>query len=445
VYTFHLRTTARWSNGDPVTAEDFVRSYQRILTPELAAEYAYMIYNYVVGAKDYYDRKTSDFSQVGFRAIDAHTLEIRLLAPTPYLLSAMTHYAWFPVHIPTVAKFDALKRRGTNWTRLGNFVGNGPFVLKEWRQNQVLIVQRSPTYWDRANVKLDEIHYFPVDNLDTEERMFRTGQLHVTYELPTGKIDSYRRENPAALRTDPYLGVYFYRFNVKRRPFNDVRVRKALALAIDRESLVKNVTRGGERPAYALSYPENQGYTARARLQGTVEDAQRLLAEAGYPGGKGFPSVELTYNTQQNNRLIAEAIQQMWRKNLGIEVTVANLEWKVYLDSQHSLNYDVQRAGWIADYVDPHVFMDLWESTSGNNDTGWGNADYDRLLTEALRAKTTAERYEIYQRMDQILVDELPVMPIYYYNRVILVSPKLRGYYPTLLDNHPWKYVDIAN
>jgi oligopeptide transport system substrate-binding protein len=445
VYTFHLRTTARWSNGDPVTAEDFVRSYQRILTRELAAEYAYMIYNYVVGAKDYYEGKTSDFSQVGFRAIDARTLEMRLLAPTPYLLSAMTHYAWFPVHIPTVAKFDALKRRGTNWTRLGNFVGNGPFVLKEWRQNQVLIVQRSPTYWDRANVKLDEIHYFPVDNLDTEERMFRTGQLHVTYELPTGKIDSYRRENPAALRTDPYLGVYFYRFNVKRRPFNDVRVRKALALAIDRESLVKNVTRGGERPAYALSYPENQGYTARARLQGTVEEAQRLLAEAGYPGGKGFPSVELTYNTQQNNRLIAEAIQQMWRKNLGIEVTVANLEWKVYLDSQHSLNYDVQRSGWIADYVDPHVFMDLWESTSGNNDTGWGNADYDRLLAEALRAKTTAERYEIYQRMDQILVDELPVMPIYYYNRVILVSPKLRGYYPTLLDNHPWKYVDIAD
>lgn len=445
VYTFHLRTTARWSNGDPVTAEDFVRSYQRILTRELAAEYAYMIYNYVVGAKDYYEGKTTDFSKVGFRAVDAHTLEIRLLSPTPYLLSAMTHYAWFPVHIPTLVKFDALKRRGTNWTRVGNFVGNGPFVLKEWRQNQVLIVERSPTYWDRANVKLDEIHFFPVDNLDTEERMFRTGQLHVTYELPTGKIDSYRRENPAALRTDPYLGVYFYRFNVKRRPFNDVRVRKALALAIDRESLVKNVTRGGERPAYALSYPENQGYTARAKLEGTVEDAQRLLAEAGYPGGKGFPQVELTYNTQQNNRLIAEAIQQMWRKNLGIEVSVANLEWKVYLDAQHSLNYDVQRAGWIADYVDPHVFMDLWESTSGNNDTGWGNADYDRLLAEALRAKTTAERYEIYQQMDQILVDELPVMPIYYYNRVILVSPKLRGYYPTLLDNHPWKYIDIAD
>jgi len=274
--------------------------------------------------------------------------------------------------------------------------------------------------------------------------MFRTGQLHVTYEVPTGKLDGSRRENPAALRTDPYLGVYFYRFNVTRRPFTDVRVRRALALAIDRESLVKNVVRGGEQPAYAVSYPGNQGYTPRARLQGTVEDARKLLADAGFPGGKGFPVVELMYNTQQNNRLIAEAIQQMWRKNLGIEVTLSNQEWKVYMDAQHTRNYDIVRSGWIADYVDPHVFLDLWETSSGNNDTGWSSPEYDRLLASSLKAKTTEERYEIYQKLDQILVDEVPVVPIYYYNRVHLVSPKLVNFFPTLLDIQPWKYVDIA-
>lgn len=444
VYTFHLRSTARWSNGDPVTALDFVRSFQRILTPALGAEYAYMLSNYVVGAQDYLDGKLTDFSRVGFKALDAQTLEVRLLHPTPYILSAMTHYSWFPVHLPTVEKFGGLTRRGTEWTKPANFVGNGPFVIKEWRPNQIFIVERSPTYWDRANVKLDEIRFFPVDNLDTEERMFRTGQLHVTYEIPTAKIDVYRRENPAALHTDPYLGVYFYRFNVTRPPFTDVRVRRALAFAIDRESIVKNVTRGGERPAYAMSYPDNQGYTARAQLSGTVEDAQRLLADAGFPRGQGFPEVELMYNSQQNNRLIAEAIQQMWRKNLGINVRLSNQEWKVYLDAQHTLNYDIQRAGWIADYVDPHVFLDLWQTGGGNNNSGWSSSDYDRLLIEALKAKTDSERYVFYQRMDRILVNEVPVMPIYYYTRAHLVSPKLLGYYPTLLDNHAWKFVDLA-
>ncbi|ACB75717.1 peptide ABC transporter substrate-binding protein [Opitutus terrae] len=443
-YTFHLRADARWANGDPVTARDFVGSYQRILTPALAAEYAYMLYNYIVGAKDYYDGKLTDFSQVGFRALDDRTLEIRLLQPTPYLLNAMNHYAWFPVHLATVAKFDGLARRGTNWTRPENFVGNGAFVIKSWRPNQAFVVQRSPTYWDRARVKLDEIHFFPVDNLDTEERMFRTGQLHVTYEVPSAKIDVYRRENPAALRIAPYLGTYFYRFNVTRPPLNDVRVRRALALAIDRESLVNNVVRGDERPAYAVSYPGNQGYTPRARLQGTVEEARRLLAEAGFPEGRGFPPLTLMYNTQQNNRLIAEAIQQMWRRNLGIDIALSNQEWKVYIDAQHTKNFDIQRAGWIADYVDPHVFLDLWETTSGNNDTGWGSAEYDRLLAASLHAKTTEERYEIYQQLDQILVDELPVMPIYYYNRVHLVSPKLINFFPTLLDLHPWKELDLA-
>ncbi|MEO5958564.1 MAG: peptide ABC transporter substrate-binding protein, partial [Opitutaceae bacterium] len=202
VYTFHLRPDAKWSNGEPLTATDFVRSYQRILTPSLTAEYAYMLYNYIVGAKDYYDGKLTDFARVGVKAIDPQTLQLTLLQPTPYILNAMNHYAWFPVPTSVIAKFDGLAKKGTAWTRPENFVSNGPFVLKEWRPHQKIVVTRSPTYWDRANVKLDEIHFYPVDNLDVEERMFRTGQLHLTAEVPVAKIDTYRKNNPEALRID---------------------------------------------------------------------------------------------------------------------------------------------------------------------------------------------------------------------------------------------------
>ena len=233
--------------------------------------------------------------------------------------------------------------------------------------------------------------------------------------------------------------------NVARPPLNDKRVRKALALAIDRETIVQRITRGGQQPAYAVSYPGVAGYTPKARLNGTLEDAKRLLAEAGYPDGKGFPAFELSYNTTLNHRELAEAIQQMWKQKLGINVTLSNQEWKVFLDLQRTKNFTMQRFGWAADYVDPHTFLELFESTSGNNNTNWANAEYDHLLQEALAAKTTEERYAAYQKMDAILVDELPVIPLYYYTVVRAVSPRVEGYYPTLLDHHPLKYVSLRD
>ncbi len=445
VYTFHLRANAKWSNGDPLTAQDFVQTYQRMLTPALGAEYAYMLYNHIAGAKDYYDGKLKDFSQTGFKATDARTFQLTLTQPTPFLLHALNFYAWYPVHTPTLKKFGALdQRRNSKWTRPENFVSNGPYVLKEWRSGQKIIATRSPTYWDRERVKIDEIHLYPIELAETEERMFRTGQLDITNEVPLSKTAVYQRERPDSIRIDPWCGVYFYRFNVKRKPFDDVRVRRALALSIDRESIVKNVTLAGERPAYHIVPPDTLGYTSRHRLQGDLAEAKRLLAEAGYPDGKGFPKVELLYNTLEKHRVIAEALQQMWRTNLGVDITLYNQEWKVYMEAQHSKNFQFQRAGWIADYVDPHVFLDLWQTDSKNNDTNWGNADYDRLLQTALAAKTTAARYEIYQQMEKILIDEMPVMPIYFYVRARLVSPKVKGYYTTLVDNYPWKYVDLA-
>ncbi len=442
LYTFHLRANLQWSDGAPITAEDCVQSYQRMLTPGFASEYAYLLYDYVVGAKEFYDGKLKDFSQVGFRAPDERTLQVTLKNPSPYLMKIIaSHYAWTPVPVKVIAKYGPLDQKRTPWTRPGRLVASGPFQLQEWLPNQKIVVTRNPRYWDAATVKLDEIHFYPTEDISSEERMFRTGQLHKTNELPNAKIDVYRREYPNALRIEPYLGVYFYRCNVARPPLNDKRVRKALALAIDRESLVKNVTRGGQRPAYAVSYPDTAGYRPDAALAGGVAEARQLLAQAGFPGGKGFPEIELLYNTSENHRAIAEAIQQMWKRNLGIEITLVNQEWKVYMDSQHTKNFTLQRGGWIADYVDPHVFLEIWVTSNGNNDTNWSNAEYDRLFQQALAAKNDPERYGIYQRMDAILVDECPIIPIYYYTRVYALSPKVQGYYPTLLDNHPYKFV----
>jgi oligopeptide transport system substrate-binding protein len=446
VYTFHLRPNLKWSNGDPIIASEIVESYKRMLSPKLAAEYAYLIYNFVAGAKDYYEGKVTDFAQVGFKAPDERTLQVTLRNKTPYLMKIIaSHISWSPVPVKVITHFGPLDQKRTAWTRAGNLVGSGPFILKEWSPHQRIVVARNPHYWDAKTVKLDEIHFLPTEDLSTDERNFRTGQVHMTYVLPAAKIDTYRKNNPESLRIDPWLGIYYYRCNVARPPLNDKRVRKALALAIDRESLVKNVTRGGEKPAYAVSYPGTADYFPRAKLEGTIEDAKRLLAEAGFPDGKGMPTIELLYNTQENHRAIAETIQQMWRNKLGVNIQLLNQEWKVYLDMQHTENFTLQRAGWIADYVDPHVFLEIWETSNGNNNTNWSNAEYDRLLQSALAAKNEDERYELYQKMDAILVDELPIIPIYYYTSVRTLSPKVKGFYPTLLDNHPYKYVYLEN
>ena len=440
VYTFFLRTTAKWSNGDPVTAQDFVASYRRILTPSLGAEYAYKLHH-VVGAEAFNKGELKDFAQVGLAAPDAHTLRVTLKHRAPFLIEAMKHYSWFPVHTPTVEKFGGLARKGTAWTRPENLVGNGPFVLKEWRPNQRIVVARSPTYWDREQVKLETINFLPTESIDTEERMFRTGQVDRTNELPNTKIDTYKRDYAASYRQDPYFGVYFYRVNVTKAPLNDKRVRRALALAIDRESLVRNVTRGGQQPAYNFC-PPSPMFTSQARIDGDLAEAKRLLAEAGFPGGRGFPKVDILYNTSENHRAIAEAIQQMWRTRLGVEIGLANQEWKVYLDSQDTLNYDLCRAGWIADYTDPNTFMDMWVTGGGNNDTGWSNATYDALVRTSLAAGSETERLASYQQMEAILADELPIIPIYFYTRVFAVNPKLR-YVPNAIDNRNWKFVEF--
>jgi oligopeptide transport system substrate-binding protein len=374
-------------------------------------------------------------------ALDARTLEIRLEHPTTHFLSLLTFWPFWPVHLPTIEKFGAAADRANPWTKPGNFVGNGPFVLKEWHLNQRMILARSQTYWDATKVRLHEIRLYPGESSDAEERAFRAGQLHLTESLPPAKIATWRREQPQLLRIDTYLGTEFYRINLNRPFLNDHRVRRALALAVDRDIIASQILRGGLRPAHAFTPPDTDGYTPAAQIPTDFDAARALLAEAGYPGGKGAPPVELLFNTSQSHRAVAEAIQEMWRRELGLEVILVNQENKSLLVSRRSGQFEILRSVWIGDTVDPLSFLGVWTSDSGNNYTGWKNPLYDQLLFEAARTTDTTARNELFQKAEAILLDDAPLIPIYHYNHIFLIQPSVKGWSPNLLDHHPYKYV----
>ena len=441
-YEFHIRETARWSNGDPITAHDFVYSWKRALTPEMGNLYSYM-FNMVKNAEAYFKGEISDFSKVGVTAVDNQTLLVELNAPTPFFLQLLDHHSYFPVHRGTIEKFGEISERGTRWTRPGNFVGNGPFTLKDWKLNRVLIVEKNPLYWDAGKVRLNEIYFYPIQDASTEERMFRAGQLHITEEIPNEKISVYRKENPEVVHVTAWLGTYFYRFNTTVKPLDDVRVRRALTMSVNREQLVKNITKGGEIPAYTFTPPNTNGYTSNSDVGYDLDKARRFLAEAGYPDGKGFPDLELIYNTDEKHRQVAIAIQEMWKKALNINITLSNLDWKVYLDKETNLDYQVSRAGWIGDYLDANNFLDLWITNSGNNRTGWSSPEYDALITRAGMTADQDERFQILQQAEAILMHDLPVMPLYTYTRRRLITPDVKGWHNNILDQHPYKYIHL--
>jgi len=441
VYTFHLRKEARWSTGDPVIASDFVRSYQRGLSPLMVNQYAYMLF-VVKNAEAFNKGELKNFDEVGFKALDDSTLQITLNNPTSYFLSLLNHHSWFPLHIPTIEKHGKVFELGNRWTRPGNFVGNGPFVLKEWKVNRVIAVKKNPLYWDAKTVRLNEIRFYPIESLDTEERAFRSGQVHRTDKLPLPKVEYYKQNHPELLMRAPYLGTYFYVINTRKPPFNDKRVRQALALSIDREIITKNVTRGGEMPAYAFTPPNTAGYTSETQIKPDLAKAKKLLTEAGFPDGRGFPKFEILYNTLESHKTIAETIQQMWKNNLNIDVGLRNEEWKVYLNTKKAGgNYDLSRYGWIGDYPDPNTFLDMWITDGGNNDAGWSNLEYDKLISDAAKAIDPKERFTLFQRAEAILLDEMPILPVYYYVSIYLLSPSVKNWNPTILDHQPYKYV----
>lgn len=440
VYTFHIRPDANWSNGDPVTAADFIFAYQRILSPALSAPYAYMHYC-IKNGEAYNKGELADFSKVGLKAIDTKTLQITLKAPTPYFLRLVRYRSWYPVHPPTILAFGKIDDRSTKWTRAGNLVGNGAFTLASWEPNRKVVVEKSLTYWDTDTTRLNEIHFYPIDDMNAEEYAFRTGQLHVTQETPAERIKYYKENSPELIRLNPFLGTYFYELNTQRPPLDDVRVRRALALALDREMIVKYVCKAGEPAAYCLTPPDTAGYTAEAQIPFDPELARKLLAESGYPNGEGFPKIEILYNTHKGHMRIAEVIQQIWKDNLNIHVDLINMEWKTYLSEKKSHKYDVARASWIGDYTDPSTFLELFITGGGNNDSAWSNQQYDELIRQASLEQDSEKRMEFFQQAEKILLDEAPLIPIYFYRNKSLVRPSVKNWKPNPLDRHPYKYV----
>lgn len=440
VYTFHLRADAKWSNGEPVTASDFVESYRRMLTASLAADYANLLY-ILQGAEAYHKGAQKDFSQVGVTALDPRTLRLTLDHALPHFLAMLTQMSWMPVPVATIAKHGDAYRRGNSWTRPGRIVTNGAFTLKDWKTNEVIVVTKSPNYWDAKKVRLNEVRFYPIDSVDVEERAFRAGQLHVTDFVPVGKVASYRRDSANLIRLDPYLGTYFYRLNINRPPLGDARIRRALAMAVDRQAIVDKVLHGGQAPAHFLTPPNTNGYTPTARIPTDFAAARELLKSAGYEGGRGLPPIELLYNTSENHRIIAEAIQEMWRRELGAQVTLINQELKVTQASRRSGQFQILRGDWIGDYIDPATFLEVFRSDSGNNYTGWSNPDYDAALFTAARTADPAARNALFQKAEAILLNDAPIIPIYHYTHIFLLQPSVKGWHPTLLDHHPLKYV----
>ena len=438
-YIFKINENAKWSNGDPVTAADFVWSWKRILTASLGSQYPDMLY-YLEGAYEYHNGIIQDFEKVGIKAIDEKTLRVNLKNPTPFFLGLLSHYSTWPVHKETVLKFGDIDDRNGEWTRPGNFVCNGPFQLKSWELNNKIIVEKNPHYYDASMVRLNEIHYYPVSNVMTEDRMFRAGQLHLTSTLPSQKCPIYIEENPN-LRIDPYMGTYFYRINTENETLSDVRVRKALAYSIDRKLLVDKVTKCGQIPAYSFTPPGTNGYQPNTEIPFDPILAKSLLQEAGYSETNPFPKLEILFNTNEDHRKLALAVQQMWQVNLGIEVELVNQDWKVYLNREMIGDFQISRAGWIGDYEDPNTFLDLMRPNRGNNKTGWEDMEYDALVEKANTINNQSERYELLYKAEEILIENMPIIPLYTYVRAYQLSSDVKGFSPHILDHHHPKFI----
>jgi oligopeptide transport system substrate-binding protein len=441
VWTFHLRKEAQWSDGQPLTSEDFMFSFQRILTPSLASDYSFMLY-YIEGAEEFHKGKTTDFSTVGVSTPDPHTLVVKLRGPLPFLPEITKHYTWFPVPKHVVLKHGKMGEPFTDWTNPENLVCNGPFKLKSWRINDHIEVERNMKYWDAKNVGINGIRFLPINNSYTETRMFASGQLHITYRVPPEMIAYSGKHYPRNLRTEPWIGTYFIRCNVDNKVFTDKRVRKAFSMTIDQKSIINNVTLGKQLPATGL-VPAFGDYPASDPVIFDPETAKKLLADAGFPNGEGFPDVEYLTTDQDSAKALAEALQAMWLEHLGVTVKIRQLEWTTYLDTMFKQEYDLAAGGWIGDYLDPLTFLDMWIKDGGNNRTGWSNEQFEVLLDEIQQAGDPATRYRILKQAEELFLEERPVLPIYWYTRNYLISENLHGWNPLILDNHPYKFLKL--
>lgn len=432
VWTFRLRDGLQWSNGDPLVADDFIQSWRRALNPDFAADNAGYLFA-LKNAEAYSTKKIPRAEAVGAAAPDARTLVLTLERPTPYLPALVSLPAWFPLNPRSLAKFAAMEKRGTAWTRPGNLVSNGAFTLAEWKPNARIVLAKNPRHREAATNRLERVIFFPTENPDVEERDFRAGQLHVTWNLPVTKLATWRRENPTALRADSVQQINFLRFNTTRPPLNDPRVRRALSLAVDRAAFAKSVLQGSREPATAITPPGTGGYTPRAAVATDLEEAKKLLAAAGFPGGQGLPVIDIQCRNDEIMPRLAEALQASWRRDLGVRTTISQVEQKTWIQNQQTLNYGISTAAWTADFPDPVTFLGLFTADSSYNWTGWKNSGYEKLMDTAAAASDAKQRYEILQQAEALLLQEAPVSPIYFGAQTYLIHPAVKGWTPAPL------------
>ena len=439
VWIAKLRPSAKWSDGAPVTARDYAFAYERILTPEFGAKYAEMLY-FLKGADLFNKGETKDFSTVGIEVIDDFTLRLTLRGPTPYFPQILKHYTWNPVPRHVVLKHGTMTQKGNPWSKLGNIVSNGPYQLKSWRRNDHLEVERNPHYWGADRVTLNGVRFLPITNSYTEARMFRDGQLHTTYTAPPEIVDLMLKENPKVLRQEPYVGTLFIRCNTTRKPLDDVRVRRALSISFSQQEICDKILRG-YKPAYGMT-PPMAGYDTPHAITYNPEEARKLLTEAGFPAdadGKRptFPRLKYLLASRETAATTAQAIQAMWRKELGIEVEIENKEWTAYLAAMQELDYDLAGSGWIGDFLDPLTFLEMWSDGNGNNLTGWTHPDFEALLKKSHQEADPAKRYAILRQAETLLTAESPTILVAWYARNYLIHPSVENWHPLLLDNHP--------
>ncbi len=423
--TFHLRPCA-WSNGDPVRAGDFVFAWERILQPGSGARYVELFFA-IDGAEAYH---RGEPAALGFRALDDSTLAVHLRHPTSHFLDLCAHYPFFPVPPPTVRAF------GEDWVRPEHMVSNGPFLLADWQLRRRIRLRKNPRYWDAAGVGLETADAIFSEQATTAFNLYATGETDWidSSSIPPPIRDAVRGRPD--FHTSPYLNTYFYRLNVTRPPLDDRRVRQALGLAIDRQAIVEHITRSGQMAARHLVPPGLPGYTSPLGPDHDPARARALLAAAGYPGGRGFPRLQLLFNTSEEHRPIAEVVQQEWKEELGIECELVNQEWKVFLNTTRALQYDVSRANWIGDYLDPSTFLDLFATAeSPNNRTGWSHPEYTRLVRAAAAETDRARRFALLAEAEALLLDEAPILPIYFYVTLDLYDgARWAGCAPNLLN-----------
>jgi oligopeptide transport system substrate-binding protein len=426
-FTFYLRKDAKWSNGDTVTAHDFVYSFQRAVNPETASPYSWFIdMTTMVNASDIIAGK-KDKNTLGVKAVDDYIFEVKLTSAVPHFVMMMGHTTMKPVHQGTVEKF------GDKWTKPENFVGNGAFVVNNWVVNERIELVPNKNYWDNAKTVLTKVTFLPIENQVAEMNRFLSGELDFTYEVPNEHFKRLQKEHPESVAIKGSLCTYYYQFNTNKAPFDDLRVRKAISYAIDRNIITDIIIAQGQKPAYFLTpeiianfSPELPAYGKMTQKERNAK-AKELLAEAGYNESNPL-KFSLLYNTSENHKKNAVAIGSMWKKTLGIEVTLENQEWKTYLESKKQGDFEAARAGWCGDYNEASTFTTLMESKNTTGGIHYLSDEYDDLIKRSIETTSEKERTELYYAQEALLAKDMPIAPIYQYVQTRLVNPHVGGY-----------------